>query len=322
MFSLINSITHCVQPYFPPQITFYTSNDEVLYAIDEINQQAYQRYTISQSLYLQAFAMKHFPYAIPDSPQSKNYVQLSLFSPSNDCIYGTYWQYGGFYTTTSSFPVHWNYNWTSFHIGNYINFNYKMIHSESISLTEDYWYADELCEVYTGEKFPCEEIYFVKNTEIPLRTTEVVRQGWDMMRQTTTYRVVSIGEPDQRLFDNIPKNWAYDCNDTMLGIRYDPQMPTLKLNENVTIQVWLPTPPHRINHNDTVSIEWQPASFSECKDCVTWTPNRLSFNIGNFNQKQILSVTRIKEGSVTLLPIFNGGGYDRATVGAYQIYIS
>ncbi|CAF1236657.1 unnamed protein product, partial [Rotaria sp. Silwood1] len=62
-------------------------------------------------------------------------------------------------------------------------------------------------------------------------------------------------------------------------------------------------------------------SYTECKDCVIWTPNQLSFNIENFHQKQILRATRIKEGSVTLLPIFNGGGYDKAIIGAYQIYI-
>ena len=44
-----------------------------------------------------------------------------------------------------------------------------MIHSNNSSPDEDYWYANEKCEIQDGSKPPCQEIYFKKNTEIPLR---------------------------------------------------------------------------------------------------------------------------------------------------------
>jgi hypothetical protein len=55
----------------------------------------------------------------------------------------------------------------------------------------------------------------------------------------------------------------------------------INLDESVNVQVWLSTPPHRINGNDTVRIQWN--------DCFTWTSKELSFNSENFQEKQILT---------------------------------
>ena len=46
-------------------------------------------------------------------------------------------------------------------------------------------------------------------------------------------------------------------------------------------------------------------------DCFTWTPNQFLFNSKNFQERQTLTITRVKNGpETTLIPIFNGGGFD------------
>ncbi|CAF2808597.1 unnamed protein product [Rotaria sp. Silwood2] len=80
----------CTQPYLPPQIVFSPNNGLTTIAIDEINQRAYQKVTLSSYASDIAVVMKHFPYAIPDSPQSKYYVQLLANFPPLSCLYGTY----------------------------------------------------------------------------------------------------------------------------------------------------------------------------------------------------------------------------------------
>ncbi|CAF4098187.1 unnamed protein product, partial [Rotaria sordida] len=57
----------CAQPYFPPQILFFADN--TLYAIDEINQRAYKSASSSVKQSETGYALKHFPFAIPGSPQ-------------------------------------------------------------------------------------------------------------------------------------------------------------------------------------------------------------------------------------------------------------
>ena len=258
------------QPYFPSQITFSTNDHQSIYAIDELNQQAYNSYVISPTLTQYAFAMKNFPFAIPDSPQSKYYVQLKLNSPSNSCNYGTYWKYGDY--LSSAFPSHWNFNDSSFKIDNFVKFKYEMIHSDNDTGDEDYWYANEICQIDSGEKFPCQEIYFKKNTDIPLRTANVFRRRWEVVRETIYYNVTSVGKPDDKLFNRIPQNWAYNCTDLMLGLLYDPQILVIALNKTSPVQMWLTTPPHIINGNDTVIIEWHPSNTSQCSDCLTHSP--------------------------------------------------
>ncbi|CAF3000187.1 unnamed protein product [Rotaria sp. Silwood2] len=302
---LNNNVVLSVQPYFPSQVTFSINNNggETIMAIDDVNQKAYQTYTSRASGQRYGFVMQHFPYTIPNSPESKHYVEMATSNTSNSCYYGTYWEYGvGTYT---SFPSHWYYNMTTFKIGNYVKFTYPMIHSSNHTQeNEDYWYANEMCDVDPDQQHPCEEIYFIKNTDIPLRTTRIVRRGWIVLQETTKYRIISIGKPDDRLFDIIPKDWAYNCKDTSL------------------VQIWLISPPHRIYGNDTVIVEWQPDSSSECKDCVIWTPERLYFNSENFEKRQELVVTRVKNGGKQrLIPVLHGGGYETVFTGVYPIYI-
>jgi hypothetical protein len=172
-FILCYYLGESVQPYFPPQIVFSIDNGQTIIAIDEINQRAYQSVTYSFDPIPQiSYALQHFPYASSDSPQSKYYVQLLLgYSSLEPCVYATYWKYAGNYF--NAFPSHW-LNGSSFEIKNYLNFTYKMIHSNTSSPDEDYWYTNETCEIQDGTQPPCQEIYFQKNTEIPLRLTQVV----------------------------------------------------------------------------------------------------------------------------------------------------
>ncbi|CAF4204298.1 unnamed protein product, partial [Rotaria sp. Silwood2] len=69
---------------------------------------------------------------------------------------------------TVSFPLHWG-NDSSYKIRNYVSFNSEMIHSNNSSEDEDYWYSNATCSTDSGDKYPCQEIYFKKNTDLPLR---------------------------------------------------------------------------------------------------------------------------------------------------------
>ena len=51
-----------------------------------------------------SYAYQHFPFAVPDSPQSKYNVQLLIDYPPLNCMYVTYWKPGG--NTFNSFPSH------------------------------------------------------------------------------------------------------------------------------------------------------------------------------------------------------------------------
>ncbi|CAF0891863.1 unnamed protein product [Didymodactylos carnosus] len=316
-FILLNYLTDCAQPYFPPQIVFSPDNGQTIIAIDEINQRAYKTLRYGSTGQEVTYVEKKFPYAIPDSPESKYYVQLLIDSPPLGCMYGTYWQYGG--NTFNSFPSHWWVNRTSFEIQNYMKFNYVLIHSNDSSTDEDYWYSNEKCQVDSGASYPCQEMYFKKNTEIPLRFVQVVRRGWVVLQVTTNYNIISMGKPDDKYFDSIPKNWTLTCRDVMLGLLYYPQTSKINLNQNVKVEIWLITPPHRINGNDTVRIQWKS---KECTDCFTFLPEELYFNGKNFQDRQTLTITRVKNGpKTTLIPVFNGGGFDIVTAEIYPIYI-
>ena len=310
------TLCYCAQPNFPTQVVFSPDNGVTTIAVDEINQRAYESIKLSSYATEISYVMKNFPGATPNSPQSKNYVQLLVDFPPLNCIYGTYWKYGG--NTFNSFPLHW-LNGTSFEIKNYIKLNYQMIHSNNSSMDEDYWYANVTCKVDSGESYPCEEIYFKKNTEIPLRSTRVARGGWSVFQMITYYKVISMGKPDEKLFDSIPAGWPDICQDVMLGLLYYPQSTKINLNKSAKVQVWLTTPPHEINGNDTVTIQWKS---NQCNDCLTWTPKQLSFNSQNFQERQTLTITRTKiSPKATLIPSFNGGGFDLVTRDNYPILI-
>ncbi|CAF3583911.1 unnamed protein product [Rotaria sp. Silwood1] len=307
----------CAQPYFPPQIVFSPDGGKTIIAVDEINQRAYQSVPYGSTERETSYVMKNFPYAIPDSPQSTSYVQLLVDSAPLGCMYGTYWKYGG--NVFNSFPSHWWFNRTSFQVDNYIKFKYAMIHSTDSSQHEDYWYANTTCSVDSGGIYPCEEIYFQKNTQIPLRFTQVVRRGWNVVQAITNYKIMSMGKPDDKFFNSIPQNWSLTCRDVMLGLLYYSQTTKIILNQSADVQVWLITPPHRINGNDTVRIQWKP---TQCNDCFKWTPKELYFNSDNFEERQILTITRVKDGpKTTLIPVFNGGGFDLVTPDIYPIFI-
>lgn len=295
-----------VQPYFPPQLLFFANG--ALYAIDEINQQAYLSVSYSVKSSETAYAAKRIKYAPSDSPQSKYYVQLSDAFPTG-CRYATYWDYGG--STFNSFPEHW-VNGSSYEIKNFINFKYEMIKSNASSVYEDYWYSNATCHPQSPKPVPCEEIYFRKGTDIPVRSTQVISTSWEVRQYTIEYMMISVGKPDDKYFDPIVKDWARSCRDVNLGLFYNPQSTKIDLNQSTKVQVWLPTPPHRIDGNDTVYIQWKAI---ECTDCFTWQPKQLSFNEKNFQVRQTFTITRVKNGpTTTLMPIFNGGGYDQVSI--------
>ncbi|CAF3767350.1 unnamed protein product [Rotaria sp. Silwood1] len=199
LFVLWMYYVECIQPYFPPQITFIIeeSNNRYLFAVDEINQRAYKWHRVDSVDQLHAYVMQHFPYAIPDSPESKNYVQLEVYEPVY-CVYTAIWKYGG--GMHDSFPEHWYYNMTSFKIGNYMEFSSKMIHATNSSKDEDHWYSEDICTLETGDEYPCEEIFFKKNTDIPLRYTFIEGHGFFAISATINYKIISIGKPSDELF--------------------------------------------------------------------------------------------------------------------------
>jgi len=83
----------------------------------------------------------------------------------------------------------------------------------------------------------------------------------------------------------------------------------IKLHEKKIIGVSLFTPPHRVNGNDTMTIRWNVTDG--CTDCLTWTPQQMSFNGQNFNDVQNLTFFRRKQStSISLSPIFVGGGFE------------
>ncbi len=57
-------------------------------------------------------------------------------------------------------------------------------------------------------------IYFTKNTDIPLKTVRVVSDQGRLVRKTTKYTIMSIGKPDEKLFEPVPLDWAYNCSNT------------------------------------------------------------------------------------------------------------
>jgi hypothetical protein len=307
----------CTQPYFPNQVVFSFDDSETIYAIDEINQQAYQSIPVYPSSTRVSYVMKKFPYAPSDSPQSKYYVQLVLDPSMETCMYETYWKYGE--NNFNVFPTHWLLNASSFEIKNYFNFTYKMIHSNDSSQDEDYWYANVKCEIESGDRYPCQEVYFKKNTEIPLRLTQVIYRGFRFIQTTINFKIISMGKPDEKYFDSIPKNWYDACEDLTLGVLYSPEVAKISLHKSAEIHVSLAAPPHRINGNDTVRIQW---NATDCIDCFTFSPKELSFNINNFQEKQILTITRVKDAAqTTVIPILNGGGFDIIPPIRFPLYI-
>ncbi|CAF2059266.1 unnamed protein product [Rotaria magnacalcarata] len=311
----------CIQPYFPPQITF-TTEDAVgryLFAVDEINQRAYQWHLIDSDDQLYSYAMQHFPYAIPDSPESKNYVQLNVYDPVY-CVYTAIWKHGS--GMHDSFPEHWYYNSSSFKIGNVMEFSSKMMHATNISIDEDYWYSEVNCSLQrTGEVYPCEEIFFKKNTDIPVRHTYFEGTGWYTLRVIVNYKIISMGKPSDKLFAKIPENWMNNCTDLNLGLDFILPSPIIKVNESATVKIRLTSPPHRLDGNDTVTLQWRvDETSSECQNCLRWEPKQFNFNIKNFDHYQTMIVSRVKDGSeTTISPIMKGGGYDKTRSDVYRL---
>ena len=295
----------CEQPYFPKQIVFTPDQNRTLIAIDEVNQRAYLKLIVDSTDYDVAYVMQHMPYARTDLPQSKHYVQLiqNYIKTRTSCSYLTYWQYswGGY----GLFPLHWG-NDSSYNIKNYLNFNYPMIHSTKVD--EDYWYSNETCRTSSGQSYRCQEVYFKKNTDIPVRYTEVVQDDEEIVRRIENYTIYSTEKPSDTFFNTIPKTWNDDCRDGDLGISYNPTEITLSLGESAKVQVWLPAPPHKIEGHNTVTIYWVPFI---CSQCFKWTPEKLHFNYTNFNEPQILTITRVERSAPTvIIPFCSGGGYD------------
>lgn len=304
-----------VQPYFPSQVVFMIDNYTTV-TVDEVNQRAFLKIAPNAIVMQTIYAMKEFSYAIPGTPQSRYPVQLFVQYPGLDCFYATYWKYAE--NTMNYFPSHWITN-DSFEIKNYIAFEAKMIHSNDPPRGEDYWYSSKTCVLYTQETVPCEEIFFKKDTDIPVRSTKTVEGVHGLHVKVTNYKVLSTGNINNTIFKSMPSNWATSCRDLDLDIVYNRQSVILKLNQSVKIKVRLITPPHSIHGNDTVIIEWKPIYPT---DELTWTPKTLLFNQENFRKTQILTFTRVAHGSRTIFsPFFSGGGFPRISPNDRSIQI-
>lgn len=296
---------HCVPPYFPSQVVFTVDNGQRLYAIDETNQRALVSFKNNSSQ--NAYVFQNFPYSPADTPQSMYYVQLTTTLDSKSCFYETYWKNGG--NSYNYFPKHWD-NITSFKIKNYLDLNYTMIYSANQSVVdEDYWYSIETCYDTVQNIQPCFQIYFKHTTEIPLRSIQLQTVSGRQIFQTTEYQVLSIGKPDDKYFADIPKNWYTSCLDINLKVQYFTDNDFIAYHAYKAVGVSLSAPPHRINGNDTVTIRW---SLTGCDYvCLTWTPQQLTFNSQNFNEKQNLTFHRTDDGDRTFIkPNFTGGGFD------------
>ena len=233
---LFNDLADLAQPYFPSEIVFSLDDGETIVAIDETNQRAFRSIPYTPTVQQVSYVMQHFPYAVPDSPQSKHYVQLIVDTDGN-CQYGTYWKYGEH--NFNNFPSHWWSNITSFQVQNYLHFQYEMIYSNDSTDDEDIWYSNVTCRISVREMAACEEVHFKKNTEIPLRFIQVVRRGPNLVRVTTNYQVISIGQPDDKYFQSIPKNWFNACRDVNLALAYSPTSTTISLNQSSEIHLSL-----------------------------------------------------------------------------------
>jgi hypothetical protein len=313
--------TESAQPYFPPQITFVTqfSNTNITYAIDEVNQRAFLSQGTNMPGQLHSYVMEHIPYATPDSPQSKYYVLLENYQKSY-CQYSTVWQYGSA-DAGLFFPDDW-YRGTQYEISNYISFRSEMILSNDSAPNEDYWRSVTDCTLDSGDVAPCEEIFFEKNTEIPLRYNAIRHPAMLGYQYSVSFHVISIGKPDDRLFETIPKNWQDNCTDLDLSLEFDNPSVFVHLNQSFTVRIRMTTPPHKENGNDTMILRLQvDETHSICVDCITWEPKEFYFNIENFHEYQNITLTRVKNGFRTVLnPISQGGGFEKVTEEHY-LYI-
>ncbi|UJR34270.1 hypothetical protein I4U23_021674 [Adineta vaga] len=323
-FILFYSMGECAQPYFPSQITFHSNEnydgEKKLVVVDEINQRAFQKWDHNSSTDISAYAMKHIPYAFPDSPQSKYYVQLYIYTPPPPpgCWYATY-TIDGHGNPFNTFPDHWVTALDSFEIRNYVDFKYEMIHSNQSKENEDYWYSNKTCELSNGKIVPCQEIYFEKNTDRPIRSTRIDYNIAALVQKTTEYKVLSIGKPDEKYFNSIPQNWTGLCADARFQIQYDPGATYLYPGETVDIQVWLTSAPHKVNGNDTVRIQWKADQYP--RD-FTLIPKELYFNSENFSKKQTLTVQRHEGVATTVFyPTLYGGGLEPVFVKNYYFTI-
>lgn len=45
-----------------------------------------------------------------------------------------------------------------------------------------------------GKIYPCEEIYFQKYTDVPVLSTQINYDGWEIRQYTRTYLLISMGK--------------------------------------------------------------------------------------------------------------------------------
>ncbi len=217
------TLLESVQPYFPSLIAFSLYNDDqMIMAVDQVNQRAFVKYHDSQRN-IDAYLMKHFPYAIPGTPQSKYYVMLINDNLRLDCMYRTYYENGTKYAL-DFFPSHW-FNGSSYYIKNYMNFYHSMIKSTDPSLHQDCWYSNETCKTSIGQDtYPCEEIYYKKNTNFPLRYFNVRLIAGYSTRIEIPFTVLSIGKSIDNYFTSIPKDWQNICQNADPSLSFDYNM--------------------------------------------------------------------------------------------------
>jgi len=150
-----------------------------------------------------------------------------------------------------------------------------------------------------------------KGTNVPFQSAEVRWVGWDRRRVVTKYTNVKVGEPDASYFlKNISKDWQKNCRDVNLGLRIAPNMVTVTLSQNSSVDISLYYPPH---NDETVTVEWSTETKLKdypCQDCIDWEPKKLTFTAQNFALPQKMHFNFKNAGQQAIFAVGHGGGYN------------
>jgi hypothetical protein len=314
-------------PLFPEQVTF-TQAANGLYAIDVKNQRAFALTTFDKHRTSYSWLQKKFPYATPGSPQADHYVEMNLYNTGGDvsCYYTTYWQYAQ--NPDFTFPSHWVTKSSSGYnvkIGNYLSDAEvsSLVRGPDVrfgDIVTNYWRTENTCDTDDGKVYPCNESFFIKDTEKPFQMASVkMRHFGEKYRIAVNYTNVDIGTPKESLFvDQIPKNWQKICNDMTLGFSINPWQVDVSAGKKAYSSIALQVPPH---NGENVVVQFKPIIVSDiyCSDCIEWEPKQMVFTKSNFDVPQNLTITYKHTGQTALDVRGVGGGYELLPAKAYTV---
>lgn len=97
-------------------------------------------------------------------------------------------------------------NGTTFSVGNYLKFTYNLVHWTNSSV--DYWRSIETCLVPSLGCIHCEEMFFEKDTDIPIQYNYINIDGQHIHLQTIWFTDVTVGKSVNNYFKTIPKDYG------------------------------------------------------------------------------------------------------------------